>query len=309
MPKPYDDAMKKLVAVSPQDFLSWLYRDAVYERQLPYELNHENIYADGLIEARHNGKRMLVHLEFQSSYDQYIGERLLEYNVLASRQYGRVSVRSFVIYLKDCGNIPQSPFISESPDGEEVVRFKYNLIELHKLNAAELLEKRLFGLLPLLPLTKDGARREIVDDMIANLVETERTESLWIGYALAAKVMHDDLRWLKWRFSMLSDFLRDSPVFQEVLEEGMEKGMEKGIEKGMEKGIEKGREEELQKEIQRERDALLDIIFDRFPELFLQGKEVSRTIDDPATLLRLMVKMSTIPTAEEARQLLLALAQ
>lgn len=49
MPKPYDDAMKKLVAGSPQDFLAWLYRDAVYERQLPYELNHENIYADGLI--------------------------------------------------------------------------------------------------------------------------------------------------------------------------------------------------------------------------------------------------------------------
>ncbi|HLL79790.1 MAG TPA: hypothetical protein VKT25_09835, partial [Ktedonobacteraceae bacterium] len=60
-----------------------------------------------------------------------------------------------------------------------------------KLIAAELLDKRLFGLLPLLPLTKDGARREIVDD----------------------------LRWLKWRFSMLSDFLRDSPIYQEVLEE------------------------------------------------------------------------------------------
>lgn len=100
---------------------------------------------------------------------------------------------------------------------------------------------------------------------------------------------------------MLSDFLRDSPVFQEVLEEGMEKGIEKGIEKG--------REEELQQEIQRERDALLDIIFDRFPELFLQGREVSRTIDDPATLLRLIVKMSTVPTVEEARQMLLALAQ
>jgi predicted transposase YdaD len=173
------------------------------------------------------------------------------------------------------------------------VRFKYGVIELHKIDAVELMETGLSGLLPLLPLTKDGARREIVDDMITTLVETERTESLWIGYALAAKVMSDDLSWLKWRFSMLGDFLRDSPVFQEVLEEGLEKG----------------REEELQQEIQRERDALLDIIFERFPELMLQGKEVSNTIDDPAILLRLIVKMSTVPTAEEARQLLLALAQ
>ncbi len=169
------------------------------------------------------------------------------------------------------------------------------------MTAAELFEKGLVGLLPLLPLTKDGASRQVVDDMVVTLVEAKQTESLMIGYALATKVMTDDLRWLKWRFSMLGDFLRDSPAFQEVLEEGMEKGIEKGIEKG--------REEELQRQLTAQRNALLDITIERFPELTRQAKEVANTIDDAAVLLRLIVKMSIVSSAEEAKKYLLSFAQ
>lgn len=165
------------------------------------------------------------------------------------------------------------------------------------MTAAELFEKGLVGLLPLLPLTKDGASRQVVDDMVVTLVEAKQTESLMIGYALATKVMTDDLRWLKWRFSMLGDFLRDLPAFQEVLEEGMEKG------------IEKGREEELQRQLTAQRNALLDITIERFPELTRQAKEVANTIDDAAVLLRLIVKMSIVSSAEEAKKYLLSFAQ
>ena len=105
MPKPYDDAMKKLVGGNPQDFLSWVLQEAIYTQRLPYELHPERIYADGPIEAVLDGERILAHFEFQSSYDLRIGERLLEYNVLASRQYDYLTVYSYVIYLKDCGNV------------------------------------------------------------------------------------------------------------------------------------------------------------------------------------------------------------
>lgn len=55
MPKPYDDAMKKLVGGNPQDFLSLVFRDAVFKQLLPFELSPENKYADGLIEALRKG--------------------------------------------------------------------------------------------------------------------------------------------------------------------------------------------------------------------------------------------------------------
>ncbi len=230
MPKPFDDAMKKLVGGNPQDMVSWVIPGAQFGKQLPLELGVENIYADGLLQATLEGKEFLAHIEFQSSYDGRIGERLLEYNVLASRQYNYLPVYSCVIYLKNHNNVPDSPFKKGLPNGEEIVRFHYRSIELGKLAARELLQTDLVGLLPLLPLTQDGARREVVEEMITRLVSAEKTESLWIGYALASRVLKDDLKWLKRRFAMLEDILRDTPVYQEVLAEGMEKGLEKGLE-------------------------------------------------------------------------------
>src|SRR5205085_10521740 len=131
MPKPYDDAMKKLVGGSPQDVLTLvLSKDAHVVRELPGELRVESFYADGLIEAVMDGERLLAHLEFQSNYDLRIGERLLEYNVLASRQYNYLPVYSCVIYLKDCGNVPRSPYMRRLPSSEETIRFQYGCIEL-----------------------------------------------------------------------------------------------------------------------------------------------------------------------------------
>jgi predicted transposase YdaD len=285
MPKPYDDAMKRLVGGNPQDLVSWVIPGAQFGKQLPFELSVENIYADGLLQATLDGKEFLAHIEFQSSYDGRIGERLLEYNVLASRQYNYLPVYSCVIYLKNHNSVPHSPFLRGLPNGEEVVRFHYRSIELGKLVAGELLQTGLVGLLPLLPLTKDGARREVVEEMITGLVSAEKTESLWIGYALASKVLKDDLKWLKRRFAMLEDILRDTPVYQEVLAEGMEKGLEQGLE--------------------TQRQTLLDIVQERFPAIARLAKQQAEAIEDPEMLRRLTVKISIVKTSKEAQQYLL----
>jgi len=282
--------MKKLVEKRPQDFLWWFFLEAQFVKQLPYELIVENVYADGLIEAIMSSKRALVHLEFQSYYDLRIGERLLEYNVLASRQYGYLPVYSWVIYLKDCGNVPQSPYIREWSEKEETVRFAYGCIELHKVTAGELRQKGLVGLLALLPLTKDGARHEVIEEMIDGLVAAEQTESLWIGYALAAKVMKHDLPWLKRRFAVFSDFLRDSPVYQEVLEEGLEKGLQAG-------------------ELHAQRQTLREVVQERFPELGYLAREQAEATDDAELLRRMTVKISVAQTPGDAEQYLLAISR
>jgi len=286
MPKPYDDAMKKLVGGNPQDLVSWVLPGAQFGKQLPFELSVENIYADGLLQVSLDGKEFLAHFEFQSSYDGRIGERLLEYNVLASRQYNYLPVYSCVIYLKNHNSVPHSPFRRGLPNGEEVVRFHYRSIELGKLFAGELLQTGLVGLLPLLPLTKDGARREVVEEMISGLISAEKTESLWIGYALASRVLKDDLKWLKRRFAMLEDILRDTPVYQEVLAEGEEKGREEG-------------------KLEAQRQTLLDVVQERFPAIVRLAKQQADAIQDPEVLRRLTVKISVVKTSSEAEQYLL----
>lgn len=295
MPKPYDDAMKKLVMGNPQDLVLWVLPRAQFGKQLPYELSVENIYADGLLQVSLDGKEFLLHIEFQSSNDAYIGERLLEYNVLASRQYGFLPVYSCVIYLKNHGDVPQSPFIRALPSGEEIVRFQYRSIELGKLTSEELLQTGLAGLLPLLPLTRDGARREVVEKMITGLILSEKTESLWIGYALATKVLKDDLKWLRRRFAVFSDLLRETPAFQEVLAEGLEKGLAEGLEKGLKEG-----------ELRAQRQTLLAVVQERFPGIVDLAKMQADVIEDPEALRRLIVRMSIVQTSEEARQYLLS---
>jgi hypothetical protein len=142
--------------------------------------------------------------------------------------------------------------------------------------------------------------------MIDGLVAAEQTESLWIGYALAAKVMKHDLSWLRRRFAVFSDFLRDSPVYQEVLEEGLEKGLEKGLEQGLATGLQKG----LQAgELHAQRQTLRDVVQERFPELAYLAREQAEATDDAELLRRLTVKISVAQTPGDAEQYLLAISR
>ena len=61
-----------------------------------------------------------------------------------------------MIYLKEDGKIAESPLIRAMADGPQIHRFDFFNIKLWEMSTEELMEKGLVGLLPLLPLTKDG---------------------------------------------------------------------------------------------------------------------------------------------------------
>ncbi len=103
-------------------------------------------------------------------------------------------------------------------------------------------------------------------------------------------------QWLERTFAMIEDTLRKTQAYQKILQEGLEEGHQKGLQQG--------RQEALQQELERERQVLLDIIIERFPQIVRQLQKQIDIIDDPSILLGLIVKMSKVQTAEEARQLL-----
>jgi flagellar biosynthesis/type III secretory pathway protein FliH len=88
---------------------------------------------------------------------------------------------------------------------------------------------------------------------------------------------------------VFNDFLRDTPVYQEVLAEGVEKGLEQGLKEGL----------------RTQRQTLLDIVQERFPEVAQLAKKQAEAIDDPEVLRRLTMKMSVVQTAKEAERYLL----
>src|SRR5438067_2135424 len=58
--------------------------------------------------------RLLLHLEFQSTNDPTIGERVLDYQFEARKTH-RLPVISVVIYLRDVGEVPDPSVRWEAP--------------------------------------------------------------------------------------------------------------------------------------------------------------------------------------------------
>lgn len=83
---------------------------------------------------------------------------------------------------------------------------------------------------------------------------------------------------------MLTDRLRDTPAYQRYLKEG--------------------REEERQQFLERLRRTLLEIVQVRFPKLLHLTKGLAIITSDPEVLERLIVKMGTAQTLEEAQEYL-----
>lgn len=293
MRKPWDRHMKRLLSEAPQDFVVWLLAGATFISIVSTELDPETdpIYADLLFEVTLLGQRMLLHIEFQRRRDSKMAERLWEYNHKATLQYN-CPVWSVVIYLKDDSNVPSSPLIKELPNGQGVHRFDFGVIKLWEKSTAELEHMGLLGLLPLLPLTHEGARREVVERTITRLMpagEKPRQELLALAYGLASLAFENeaDQQWLKRRFEMLYDMLWDTPAFQDIRKKGLQEGLERGLE--------------------ALRQALLAIVQARFPStrMVRLAKGQAAIIDDPAILQDLIVKVSLAQSAEEAQRYLL----
>src|SRR5579883_33328 len=330
MAKLWDDTMKRLISAHPQHFVSWLLKDAQFMQLLPQELKNKTREADVIFQVLLNEAEMLLHLEFQSSDDSNMALRLLEYNVLAISEYKR-PVLSCVLYLRNGQTIAESPLEWRLPNGQAVLTFPFLVVKLWEVAAEEITQTGLVGLLPLLPLTRDGARHEVIEVMIEHIMAAKQFNLLTWGEIFAGLVLKDvhDQEWLKRRFAMHKDILEESWVYQEIVREGLEKGMQKGIEQGMQKGIEqgmqkgieqgmqkgieqgmqKGIEQGVEQERRRQRQALVSIvqgvIQGRFPELSDLAKEQADKAIEPAQLQELLLKIGLAKETEEARQALM----
>jgi len=294
MAKPWDDSLKKLVHTDPQAFVTWLFPGGTFIGERPHELKHWTLEVDALLGVIVSEQEMLLHLEFQTHNDPAMAERLLRYNVLARSEH-RLPVLSCVIYLLGSGEASTSPLSWMLPTEQEVLRFHYLSIELKALLPEEVMRTGLTGLLPLLPLTKNGARREIVETMFGRLLAAKKVELVPIGYTLASLAFSrenpGDQDWLFRRFHEMHDILRETPIYQEILKEGREEGLEQGLQRG---------------QLEALRQAVVEVVVERFPRLVRLAKKQVALIEDPELLRHVLVKVSVAQSAEEAKKHLLA---
>ena len=289
--------MRSLVRASPQAFVSLVLGDAQFNRELPHKLKTWKQEVDSLLDVTFKGQEMLVHFEFQTYNDSTMSERMLRYNVLIRSEYD-LPVLSCVIYLLRDGNVPVPPLSWMVPTGHKVLDFYFESIELGEWPPEVLLQRGEPGLLPLLPLTRGGASREVAMKMFSDLKAAGRTELIVIGATLASLVFSRenivDLPWLHRRLREMHNILRESPYYQEILQEGREVGLEEGLEKGHKEG-----------KLEGLRETLLAIVQTRFPKVLRLAKGQAAIIDDPAALESLIVQVSIAQDTKEAKRALL----
>jgi predicted transposase YdaD len=104
----------------------------------------------------------------------------------------------------------------------------------------------------------------------------------------------------------MHESLRDTPVYQEMTrwarEEGFQKGLQLGLSKGLQQGFQAGFRMDLQEGL---RQAVLDIVIARFPDLVRLANKQAAEVNETETLRNLLVKMSVAQSVEEARHYLL----
>lgn len=284
----WDDAIKRLFREHPQDFVSWLVKDAIYDGAVSGELKNRTRRADILVNIvqRETQKAGLLHAEIQSKDDENIIERLQEYNLMSTLTY-RKPVISFLILLRPMPGAPGSPVITALFDEIEIWRFHYVVIRMWEIPAEELLRSGLIGLLPLVPLTKGGTEQETLLTTVTELAEAKEFDLLALAKVIASLIMKGKIaqETLERIFAMYQSILEDSWVYQEIMQRGIEKGIEKGLDKGLAQG---------------EQRALLAMIQKRFPDILETARELVGGITNAGTLENLVMEVSIAQNSQEA---------
>jgi hypothetical protein len=97
---------------------------------------------------------------------------------------------------------------------------------------------------------------------------------------------------------MLGEIIRESPAYKMLTKEAYKEGVQEGIELGFERA--------RQKELDNLRQLLFEIVKGRFPKLARLSKKQGIVVEDADALSDLILKVSLVPTIEEAKQRLLA---
>jgi predicted transposase YdaD len=253
------------------------------------ELKDINRNVDNLLEVVSSGQHMLLHIEFQSSKDATMAERLLEYNVLIRRQQN-LPVLSCVLYLSPGGTVPISPLRWNVPGEPEVLTFHFKSIQVSQLLPQELIGLDSVELLTLLPLTDGGKRQEMIDYMLQTLRQHGDRELEVIGFAFATLVVRNDTTttsWLKERFDTMEDDFGDIPLFQGIKDKAFNAGEQRG-------------------EVNASRRVIISIVEQGFPNLLTLAQQQIEMIEDPRTLQSVVVNLALASTEEQARQALLS---
>jgi predicted transposase YdaD len=169
------------------------------------------------------------------------------------------------------------------------VRFEYGNTAMWEKSLEDLLGLKHMELLPMLPLTRGGAKREIVEYMFAHLAGEQYRQLATMGFLFATLAFRQakrqsDQEWLESRFEHMHDILRESPAYQWILDEGREEGKKEGI--------------------QAMQQAAINVVTARFAELEALARTRITAVSNLEHLQHLIIDLSISHSQEEMERVL-----
>ncbi|HEY0754097.1 MAG TPA: hypothetical protein VGD98_09065 [Ktedonobacteraceae bacterium] len=256
------------------------------------------IRGDVVLEARRETEHFLLNVEWQSSRDEKMDERLLNYSVELRRLYN-LPVLSVVIYIRPVGRVPVAPLVCSLPGspvrgGSPAIWFDFVSLEICQTSVEEFRALGLDAFFALMLLCKDGGTPAILEEVLQRLLRNKEThcESIAAAFFFASQVLtsEEDRRFLERKYVMLEETLKANWIYQKMISEGLARGLEQGLEQG----LERGRLEEV-------RQNIVDLVEDRFPTLSLWARGQVKSMGDLTSLHRTLRMVGRATTMEEIK--------
>jgi hypothetical protein len=227
VPGPFDTTTTYLVQTYPGDWLAFLGLDD----DGPIEIVDASIATvsaevDKVVKVG-GPSPWLAHLEFQSSYDTTIGQRLARYNTMLHARHD-LPVASVLVLLRESADGPRAGGSYEIalPGGQPYLRFSYAVRRIWLEPVGDLLAGAR-GTLPVAPL--GAIERDALPDVV-RVVERRFAAEADVAEAGRLRLVTYTLLGLLYPSELVDQLMpgmrhmRDSSTYQAILEEGRVEG-------------------------------------------------------------------------------------
>ena len=290
----YDHAMKSIVDADPQAIAQLVVHlartqgifilkgDIKSVTRLNSEFQGVEATADGLLLIETvDGRRFIIHIEFQSTRDKYMPDRLLDYCLRTRRKYGPLPILCCVIYLRDDGNIEEPPWIWPWFEDQVAMIFQYVCIKLWETPREEIEVSQQPALWPLALLAKGAIDDILVRKMFENLLANKLHDLIPVGQTVAAWLLKGaSLERLKKEYYRMLELFEDSPFYEWVAEREAEK-------------VRQQIEEFQHQTLSRFRETVVALVVHEFPDLAPLAQQQVALLKSQERLQQLILQVGT----------------
>ena len=308
--QPYDNALKSLLEGQEAQILPHILPEAVYQETYTIEVVRNILRTDRVYKILYKGESHILHLEFETSSNQIMGLRLLDYHAYLLRKY-EIPVISIIIYPFRTA-LATSPLVERSA-GETILTFHFRTFPLWLLNAAHYVQEHVMAMYALLP-AMSGANAQLLDSAISEMIQYYQNDEIalardlrWMGIILRRTdcVLEEDKRMIQERLSMYDDLMENDPEMKRLrakyAAEGRAEGLAEGEARGEARGEAKGKAEG---EVKTLRATIMTVIKTRFPSLTKQAQRHVARMKNTNDLNNLFEQLLSVPDEAAARALL-----